>query len=294
MLSSIPPLFTKILGAGDRAKSKRWTTFTVASFLIFLNRRTQFNEEDEERLCNWIATKIPYKETGGRTGNRLYQQLCDLVCCVHIVLQTTNNWLQSGDPEYAWVTRHTWQSWRERYKKNAKRLDALIARIVDQKKPAQGEKGQYGYVRQAEEKPKRIRKKRMKQVEQYNEDNYMGAVQGLTGMPMSGPRALSHLPLQNHEQLAGMQDLQDAGSTYPVLFSQPSIVSLEQSAIRRSPAEEEMEDSEDSQGWMVKVGDAPPPVWGKRRASGALEDAIIPSKRLKPMYGFLSISQYTH
>lgn len=42
-------------------------------------RRTQFTEQDEQHLCNWIAAKIPYKETGGRTGNRLYQQLCDLV-----------------------------------------------------------------------------------------------------------------------------------------------------------------------------------------------------------------------
>lgn len=42
-------------------------------------RRTQFTEQDEENLCNWIAAKIPYKETGGRTGNRLYQQLCEQV-----------------------------------------------------------------------------------------------------------------------------------------------------------------------------------------------------------------------
>lgn len=42
-------------------------------------RRTQFTEQDEENLCNWIAAKIPYKETGGRTGNRLYQQLCEYV-----------------------------------------------------------------------------------------------------------------------------------------------------------------------------------------------------------------------
>jgi len=39
----------------------------------------QFTDDDERRLCQWIATKIPYKETGGRTGNRLYHQLCDLV-----------------------------------------------------------------------------------------------------------------------------------------------------------------------------------------------------------------------
>ena len=43
------------------------------------DRRTQFTEQDETNLCDWIAAKIPYKETGGRTGNRLYQQLCDLV-----------------------------------------------------------------------------------------------------------------------------------------------------------------------------------------------------------------------
>lgn len=42
-------------------------------------RRTQFTEEDEEHLSEWIAQKIPYKETGGRTGNRLYQQLCEQV-----------------------------------------------------------------------------------------------------------------------------------------------------------------------------------------------------------------------
>lgn len=42
-------------------------------------RRTQFTNADEEHLCEWIAAKIPYKETGGRTGNRIYQQLCDMV-----------------------------------------------------------------------------------------------------------------------------------------------------------------------------------------------------------------------
>lgn len=42
-------------------------------------RRTPFTEDDEQRLCEWIAAKIPYKQTGGRTGNRLYQQLCEMV-----------------------------------------------------------------------------------------------------------------------------------------------------------------------------------------------------------------------
>ncbi|KAF7306750.1 Myb-DNA-bind-2 domain-containing protein [Mycena indigotica] len=109
--------------------------------------RTLFTEEDEHNLCVYIAAKIPFKETGGRTGNRIYTQLCDM----------------KDDPEYAWVQRHTWQSWRERYKKNSERLDKLIATIVAQTNPAHGEKGQYGYVRQPEEKPKKSRRRPAKE-----------------------------------------------------------------------------------------------------------------------------------
>ncbi|KAJ7071211.1 hypothetical protein C8F01DRAFT_1109551 [Mycena amicta] len=109
--------------------------------------RTPFTEEDEHNLAMWIAAKIPYKETGGRTGNRLYTQLCDM----------------KDDPEYSWVQRHTWQSWRERYKKHAPRLDARITAIVEQTKPAHGEKGQYAYIRKPEEKPKRTRKKKARE-----------------------------------------------------------------------------------------------------------------------------------
>ena len=48
-------------------------------YIDVILRRTQFTEEDKEHLCNWIAAKISYKEMGGRTGNRLYQQLCNMV-----------------------------------------------------------------------------------------------------------------------------------------------------------------------------------------------------------------------
>ncbi|KAF7320262.1 Myb-DNA-bind-2 domain-containing protein [Mycena kentingensis (nom. inval.)] len=108
--------------------------------------RTNFSEEDESNLIRWIAEKIPFKDAGGRTGNKLYQQLVD----------------KKDDPGYAWVTRHSWQSWRERYKKHAPRFDDRIAKIVAETKPLPGEKGQLGYVRkkEPEEKPKRTRKKR--------------------------------------------------------------------------------------------------------------------------------------
>lgn len=42
-------------------------------------RRTAFSDEDEINLCQWIATVIPYKESGGRTGNKIYQELCSHV-----------------------------------------------------------------------------------------------------------------------------------------------------------------------------------------------------------------------
>ncbi|KIJ68276.1 hypothetical protein HYDPIDRAFT_106448 [Hydnomerulius pinastri MD-312] len=196
--------------------------------------RTQFSEEDEERLCQWIATKIPYKETGGRTGNRLYQQLCEMAV----------------DPEYAWVTRHTWQSWRERYKKNSVRLDNMIAAIVDQKKPAHGEKGQYGYVRKAEDKPKRARKKRGKAAEE---------------------------SLHTEEQIIGGINGNMNGAVPIIMFTPdqlPNGPHASTSAIpaRPSPDEEEMEDGEESEEWHIRIGDQPPPPWGKRKASDGEEE----------------------
>ncbi|KAJ7225709.1 hypothetical protein GGX14DRAFT_640497 [Mycena pura] len=206
--------------------------------------RTQFIEEDEHHLANYIATKIPYKETGGRTGNRLYQQLCEL----------------GSDPEYAWVTRHTWQSWRERYKKNAARLDVMISAIVEQTKPAQGEKGQYGYVRQAE-KQKRPRRKKKNQDPSYVEDEVIvedGEDLGL----FSGVDPMGELG-----DPAGMP-----GMMFPNTEAGPSMTS-------RSPAEEEMD--EEGSEWEVRVGTSPPPIWagGKRKTNDGQEAG--PSKRAK-------------
>lgn len=41
--------------------------------------RTPFTEEDETNLCKYIASVLPYKETGGRTGNRIYMELMEAV-----------------------------------------------------------------------------------------------------------------------------------------------------------------------------------------------------------------------
>ncbi|KAH7883736.1 hypothetical protein F5I97DRAFT_1938415 [Phlebopus sp. FC_14] len=206
--------------------------------------RTQFTEEDEQHLCQWIATKIPYKETGGRTGNRLYQQLCEMAV----------------DPEYAWVTRHTWQSWRERYKKNSVRLDNIIAAIVDQKKPAHGEKGQYGYVRKTEEKPKRIRKNRGKQAEEslHAEEKIIGGING---------NLHSSIPV----------------IIFPTMTPDQPPASTSGVRARQSPDEEEMEDGEESEEWRIRIGDQSPPTWAKRKTSEESGEEQHASKRAKSM-----------
>ncbi|KAJ6509341.1 hypothetical protein C8R47DRAFT_1098372 [Mycena vitilis] len=225
--------------------------------------RTLFTEEDEQNLADWIAIKIPFKETGGRTGNRLYQQLCDL----------------SGEPEYAWVARHTWQSWRERYKKNATRLDALISAIVEQKKPTLGDKGQYGYVRQAEEKQKKQRKSKKKKNASTVEEEFLAGSSKLEGMGVFSVPGLEELPDPDDlgELPLGMVLAGTPGVVAPARPMPSSTAGAGPS--RSSPAEEEMD--EDEGQWAIRVGTSPPPLWGKRRATEEPDDAIG-AKRSKP------------
>ena len=73
---------------GGRRPGEEYVLYVISRLNLDLtgyNRRTQFTDHDEDFLCNWIAAKIPYKETGGRTGNRLYQQLCEMVWLLHPV-----------------------------------------------------------------------------------------------------------------------------------------------------------------------------------------------------------------
>jgi hypothetical protein len=276
-------------------------------FIDVIRRRTQFTEEDEEHLCNWIAAKIPYKETGGRTGNRLYQQLCDMVRPFVYCVSTFPSYLrrtQASDPEFAWVTRHTWQSWRERYKKNSQRLDAMIQAIVEQKKPTLGEKGQYGYVRKPEEKPKRSRKRKDdgSGPGPANDDDFLQAGpshQLAMAMHMSLAAQDGHppgLPVPSvpvdlyqpgHPHLPNLlphvnQIQTPANGPIGLAVSQNNIV-----AVRKSPAEEEMEDEETE--WDVKVGNNPPPLWAKRKAG---EDTNETGKRARVMFVLLRL--FTH
>lgn len=43
-------------------------------------RREVFTEKEDERLCRYLAIRIPDKKSGGRSGNAIYKQLTELVC----------------------------------------------------------------------------------------------------------------------------------------------------------------------------------------------------------------------
>ncbi|KAI0651747.1 hypothetical protein C8Q79DRAFT_899456 [Trametes meyenii] len=233
--------------------------------------RTQFTAEDEQHLCEWIAAKIPYKETGGRTGNRLYQQLCEM----------------GSEPEFAWVARHTWQSWRERYKKNATRLDVKIAEIVDEKKPAHGEKGQYGYVRKPEEKPKRTRKKRNSTNGVADGDPNAGMK--VEGGPSTAPLETYSLPMPVPLSITGVMGPVGgpADSFNPIVYQPPTPVfqhipipapgqgPLDTETARRDVRKEEMEDDEVE--WQIREGHATPPAWAAKRKVDGEEEG--PHKR---------------
>ncbi|KAJ6537319.1 hypothetical protein B0H10DRAFT_2142594 [Mycena sp. CBHHK59/15] len=80
--------------------------------------RTSFTNGDDYQLCRYLAILIPVKDDGGRTGQSIYK---GLVANAQILPE-----------EYDWVNRHTWQSWRERYKTRQRIFDPIIADMAAQ------------------------------------------------------------------------------------------------------------------------------------------------------------------
>ena len=179
----------------------------------------------------------------------------------------------------------------------------MIQTVVEQKKPTLGEKGQYGYVRKPEEKPKRSRKRKDdgSGPGPAHDDDFLQAGpshQLAMAMHMSlaaqdgHPHGLPVPPVPvdlyqpGHPHLPNLpphmnQIHTPANGSIGLSFGQNNVV-----AVRKSPAEEEMEDEESE--WGVKVGNAPPPVWAKRKAS---EDPNENGKRARVM--FVSLLLFT-
>lgn len=182
--------------------------------------------------------------------------------------------MKAGDPDYSWVTRHTWQSWRERYKKNATRLDTKITEIVERLKPVPGEKGQYGYVRKPEEKSKRPKKKSR------DGDEPIGAgpsTEELGFVPQSMMPPIPpppQIPASMLTQGPYGHVMFDPRVGAPGPFPPPPSVPAEVMAARQSAAEEE----DDENDWHIREGQGAPPQWAKRRAE---EEEEAPKKKMR-------------
>jgi len=92
-----------------------------------------FTGEDDHNLASYLAVKIPIAGAGGRTGNNIYKNLVELA--------------RKWPDKYAWVKRHTWNGWRERYKRRRESIDELIEAFLRKNPmPADG-KGLFPYCR---------------------------------------------------------------------------------------------------------------------------------------------------
>ena len=151
----------------------------------------------------------------------------------------------------------------------------------------QGEKGQYGYVRMAEDKPKRQRKKRSsKDMELAAEEEYpiVDAFIGDPSIPLPGIQHLSGaIAVHGHEHLQMIPNLRQepTGLYQRTMIQGPSDAPQNRPPMLLERAEEELDDGEEEEEWPVRVGNAPPPVWGKRKATEELEEAQENFKKSK-------------
>ncbi|KDN38282.1 hypothetical protein RSAG8_09581, partial [Rhizoctonia solani AG-8 WAC10335] len=76
--------------------------------------RTEFTEQDDICLVAWMAYQFGEKQIG-RLGNLAYKRL-----------------VQDEDQLW-WTKRHTWQSWRERYKTRSAHFDPLIFQTINER-----------------------------------------------------------------------------------------------------------------------------------------------------------------
>jgi hypothetical protein len=128
-------------GMGGRSDGRSCVSFLSHIFVKsdpYCLSRVKFTEEDDENLCHWLAMFIPDKDAGGRKGGNIFVSLMNAVTLFAfstITRLTFHNEAFHDPIRYAWVRRHTKDSWQERYKKNATAFDARISEIVAVEKP---------------------------------------------------------------------------------------------------------------------------------------------------------------
>ncbi|KAL5511930.1 hypothetical protein ACEPAH_5148 [Sanghuangporus vaninii] len=94
-------------------------------------RAKPFTHEEDLKLARYLANMIPYREAGGRTGNKVYEQLCNPLF----------------KEDYLWAANHPWQSWRNRYRSKQDLFDAWIDDVLSLHPPHPDGKGEYPHDR---------------------------------------------------------------------------------------------------------------------------------------------------
>jgi hypothetical protein len=227
-----------------------------------------FTRADDEHLCQWIAEHIPHKTASGRqgnqigrTGNKTYQQLMEMVCSVAPLFQFAHSRThQEHEDGYEWVTRHTWQSWRERYKNNAERLDRRIAEHVAESqltldRPATRrthDRDDSSFL-PPRKKAKTVHKRDVSE----NFDSDLFDISGTT---------LSPTPEVSMRALTGASP-PSTPLAKPIVHSIASAQACLHSPTLSTPLRDLSLPADETQTWPIRVGNDPPPRWGKRKAS---------------------------
>jgi hypothetical protein len=194
------------------------------------------------------------------------------------------------------VGRHTWQSWRERFRKNRERLDKRVLQIVEEKQILRGVEHIPAF-----DPPKRQRKKAKlvhpePELEPEHEpapephfdlaaddddDDFEGQFEiDMSGATLSptpdvsgrGPTPLIEMPNSPIVGPAPRTPSPGADSATPtkVLSQAPSLSDIAATMIGAGGALNE------SQGWSIRIGNDPPPRWapGKRKFD-AIDEAKV-------------------
>jgi hypothetical protein len=187
---------------------------------------------------------------------------------------------------------------------------------VHEKQPVLGEKGQYGYVRQPEERPKRNRRKvrtesspseldadpssmdpvltlgterhdsLSEEMRMLQEGVYIPPGQipmpSMPGIPMGMPMPGMMPPPHSTMQMA----MHPAMQAMPLPLPNQSSIEVAQQS--QASLREEVEDTDDVSQWPVRIGDDPPPNWAKRKTPEEVEEEEDARKRARIAYVLLS------
>ena len=86
--------------------------------------RTEFSPGDDSHLAKYIARVNPGE--AGRQGNKIYQNLVENVRPYFFHLASLQQLILTQTDKWPWAERHSWQSWRERYRNHKLWFDEQI------------------------------------------------------------------------------------------------------------------------------------------------------------------------